>query len=367
MNADSCDPKMRFEADNEFADGLYAEGYEWAAPRDTAFRCHEDLSKLYSWATYCGTALGRLHEQSRLWKISHFADDETLVRCSYVRNFVASIVAVAVAQQQFLALQDSLGDVAEELAACRLVEIPRNDALPTVAGRPYPSVLEGLLDVQRRVAAHVDPIGRRILSVMASVLPAEMSSDLRYAPHYAGHAASETIPDDGLGSDFILTLTGSHEFQEAVSQAYRRDVMARVIREIRHFDQQGTIAGIKAELSVLSQARKSTAVTPNPSALIDTMDVSAVRASREPNPAKAPSPCHLKALSGYRLATENLGNGITDKEAYDWLKDRDDDRSLVSFANWSRYLREARKRLGLQKNGARLGRTGRSIVRLDEL
>jgi hypothetical protein len=79
------------------------------------------------------------------------------------------------------------------------------------------------------------------------------------------------------------------------------------------------------------------------------------------------SPCHAKALCGYREAGRVLGDAVTAREAYEWLKEHDDDRSLPPFDSWARYLREARRRLGIQKTSSRHGLTRRSVVRREEV
>jgi hypothetical protein len=80
-------------------------------------------------------------------------------------------------------------------------------------------------------------------------------------------------------------------------------------------------------------------------------------------------PSRLKVLNQYRDALSKCPalNEAIDQDVYDWLKEHSDDDPLPSFANWSRYLREARKATGTNKNTPRSGRTGRSVVRSDEI
>jgi hypothetical protein len=57
------------------------------------------------------------------------------------------------------------------------------------------------------------------------------------------------------------------------------------------------------------------------------------------------------------------GREPTDQQCYDWLKAHNDGDSLPTSKTWQRYLREARKHSGEQKNAPRTGRQhGRSIV-----
>ena len=73
----------------------------------------------------------------------------------------------------------------------------------------------------------------------------------------------------------------------------------------------------------------------------------------------------------------NVGTHVTDREAYDWLRDtglpdeRDEPQlagefegyQLPPFPTWSRYVRCARKTLGQQKYSRRAGRsTGRTVL-----
>lgn len=71
-----------------------------------------------------------------------------------------------------------------------------------------------------------------------------------------------------------------------------------------------------------------------------------------------------RALRQYESVVEVLGPKITDDEAYRWLGSHMEpgDPPMPARDTWLRYLREARKFYGIQKNSPRAGRTGRSIV-----
>jgi hypothetical protein len=58
--------------------------------------------------------------------------------------------------------------------------------------------------------------------------------------------------------------------------------------------------------------------------------------------------------------------GATDREVFDWLKS-DGSEKLPSFPTWSKYVRDARRATDTNKHKSRAGRTGRSVVRLEEL
>jgi hypothetical protein len=371
MDEDGEEPLPWFEEDMDFPNQLIPGSSQWYEPDAKEFPVHEDLSIAYSWSNYCTRALDDLRRHPHDVEVASCYDNE-YGRLTYTNSFrpIKIIVDVTIVQQELLARQDAFKEITEQLAARRFEVSGGHDAHSTfrVCNRCYPCALDGLLDVHKRVGVHVYPAGTPILSAMASVLPHVRSSTPLHAPYYAGHAAAKRFPNDGLDSQSIITLANSPEFQEAVTQAYRKNVMSQVFDQIqdfdiRDFDGQVVLAGIKAELSILSQARKA-----KPTALISTNDSDAQTGptSSKPKGELKLSPCYLKALGGYKRAVDVLGD-CEDREAYDWLKEHDEDRSLPNFATWARYLREARKRLGLPKNTPRYGRTGRSIVRPDEL
>jgi hypothetical protein len=81
-------------------------------------------------------------------------------------------------------------------------------------------------------------------------------------------------------------------------------------------------------------------------------------------------PARAKAYSQFRWAIDSnpeFGTKTTDREAYDWLEEYLEKDELPTFETWSRYLRQARNRLGQLKNRPRRGRTGRSVARGDQL
>ena len=75
-------------------------------------------------------------------------------------------------------------------------------------------------------------------------------------------------------------------------------------------------------------------------------------------------PCEGKAWSQHKEAVGKNTELATDRQAYDWFVDEiaDDAGELPSFANWSRYLRAARKAMNQSKNGPRIGNETRSVV-----
>ncbi len=78
-------------------------------------------------------------------------------------------------------------------------------------------------------------------------------------------------------------------------------------------------------------------------------------------------PCEIKVYGQWRQAVEVIGD-CTDDETYDWVEQHNDDEPLPSRATWKRYVRNARRAHGRQKNTPRAAReTGRSIVRGDEI
>jgi hypothetical protein len=82
--------------------------------------------------------------------------------------------------------------------------------------------------------------------------------------------------------------------------------------------------------------------------------------------------CRL-ALEGFEAARSALSERpsvtrVTDEMAYEWLQEhRSGTEPLPSFDTWARYLRDARRELGVQKNRPRRGRTGRSVRKADDL
>jgi hypothetical protein len=81
-------------------------------------------------------------------------------------------------------------------------------------------------------------------------------------------------------------------------------------------------------------------------------------------------PSRKKAYGQYLWAMKQHGalKGATDRQVYDWLEENiESDEKLPTFANWSRYLRDARRANDANKHKSRVGRSGRSIVRPDEI
>ena len=80
-------------------------------------------------------------------------------------------------------------------------------------------------------------------------------------------------------------------------------------------------------------------------------------------------PCEGKAWSQFQEAVGKNSELTTDRQAYDWFTDEmaDDAGELPSFANWSRYLRAARKAMNQGKNGPRIGNETRSVVSVERI
>jgi hypothetical protein len=82
------------------------------------------------------------------------------------------------------------------------------------------------------------------------------------------------------------------------------------------------------------------------------------------------APSRRKAYQQYQWAVScNAAlDGAPDRDVYDWLKEKlETDAELPSLANWTRYLRTARKADGTSKHNSRAGRTGRSVVNQNEI
>ncbi len=90
------------------------------------------------------------------------------------------------------------------------------------------------------------------------------------------------------------------------------------------------------------------------------------------------SPAQEKAYRSYEIAEHKLSelgaDQVTDANAYSWLKehgvvpaDCDDDYDLPAFETWQRYVRAGRSHYSTNKNSPRAGRTGRSVVRQDQI
>jgi hypothetical protein len=87
------------------------------------------------------------------------------------------------------------------------------------------------------------------------------------------------------------------------------------------------------------------------------------------------------AYESFRRAEEAVGEALTDKQAYRWLRDHDSEGYELpkSRETWARYLREARRHFGASKyerhprppasrslvgpDGARGGADGKRIIR----
>jgi hypothetical protein len=74
------------------------------------------------------------------------------------------------------------------------------------------------------------------------------------------------------------------------------------------------------------------------------------------------------AYQSYAYAESQLGCRVTDKQVYAYLKEHGPrDYDLPSFETWRRYVAAGRNFHTAQKNTPRSGRSGKSIVRLDQI
>ncbi len=87
-------------------------------------------------------------------------------------------------------------------------------------------------------------------------------------------------------------------------------------------------------------------------------------------------PSERKAWATWLMAERSHTVTPSDRKAYDWLKERDNDRfigelvdyQMPAFATWQRQLRTARSAMGQQKNTPRAGRAlGKSVARTSEI
>jgi hypothetical protein len=87
------------------------------------------------------------------------------------------------------------------------------------------------------------------------------------------------------------------------------------------------------------------------------------------SPCEKLRPCDERAYAQYRFAIEQEASLNSDKDVYDWLqkcKSINEDE-LPIYANWSRYLRKARKAKGEGKNTPRRGNPTKSVVSGDRV
>jgi hypothetical protein len=266
MRSDSGDFRSERGEYSDSLDGLFPVA-QWYDPCESEFRCSDRLAACYSWSKRCARALDELRRNLKRFKYEEYSDFESLASAGHSYSFVTTLAALTIAQNELLTLQDSFGSITEQLAARRLLEFGDDGARSTVCGRPYPSALDGLLDVHKQVSVLVYPLGEPITSAVASAIPIVMSRTPLLVPFYAGCADNEIVPDDGLDPHSVRTLADYPDFREAVTRAYCKSNKPRIFSEIQAFDGQVVLAGIKAELSILSQARKA-----KPTALISTND-----------------------------------------------------------------------------------------------
>ncbi len=74
------------------------------------------------------------------------------------------------------------------------------------------------------------------------------------------------------------------------------------------------------------------------------------------------------AYGQYLSAVPNVPDQATDRECYDWAKGHNEGSPIPAFETWQRYVRQARKHLGQQKNTPQAGRSfGRSIALPEEI
>jgi hypothetical protein len=71
-----------------------------------------------------------------------------------------------------------------------------------------------------------------------------------------------------------------------------------------------------------------------------------------------------RAYGQYLAAVRELGDNATDRDAFEWLKERQEISARLTFDTWGRYVREARSADGKNKNTSRAGRECRSGVDL---
>ena len=81
------------------------------------------------------------------------------------------------------------------------------------------------------------------------------------------------------------------------------------------------------------------------------------------------APSRQKALGQYLDAVRKFPqlDGASDREVYNWVVKHSDGDRLPNFDTWWRYLRQARRATGRNKNSSRSGRAGRSIVRRNQI
>jgi hypothetical protein len=80
---------------------------------------------------------------------------------------------------------------------------------------------------------------------------------------------------------------------------------------------------------------------------------------------------HEMAYQSFQYAIEKTGNNLTDKEAYDYLKEHGAEKiegfELKDFNTWQRYVRGGRRHHGTQKNTFRADRVCRSAVKIGDV
>jgi len=79
-----------------------------------------------------------------------------------------------------------------------------------------------------------------------------------------------------------------------------------------------------------------------------------------------------KAYQSYQYAEKKIGGDVTDRRAYNYLKEHGvegvEDFELPIFETWQRYVRFGRKRYGTQKKTPRAGRiSGRSTIKPNQI
>lgn len=126
-----------------------------------------------------------------------------------------------------------------------------------------------------------------------------------------------------------------------------------------HID-PGAIADLVSKM-VMEQSTAPAVVragqTPSPG---ETAEEESAQGARLSDRVKAAYGQYLQAA---KECTGKDGREPTDQQCYDWLSTHNDGDTLPAFETWQRYLRDARRCLGKQKNAPRAGRShGQSIV-----
>jgi hypothetical protein len=167
---------------------------------------------------------------------------------------------------------------------------------------------------------------------------------------------------DGPIAAFNLAHSGRKRLQAVIPAGLRGEDRLRFLRLADAVAKATTGSCLRWNAEAIDSAltvfrRNSDSSNPGPTSPV---------ANRTDEPA---APRRVEAaFNSFLVAQEACGPKVTDAEAYRWCQEHmPEGGRLPSLETWSRYVRDGRRLHGQKKHHSRLGRTGRSLVRPQDM